>query len=130
METGDTPREQQTGPRVGVDEWVARHGEKRGLRGGPLGRVEEAWTRIPWWAQWLAFTAVIALLPLVFDSGYVRRVAFDTVLYMLLALGLNIVVGWGGLLDLGYIAFYGLGAYGYALLSSDQFDVHLTAVPV
>ena len=54
-----------------------------------------------------------------------RRVAFDTVLYMLLALGLNIVVGWGGLFDLGYIAFYGIGAYAYAMLSSSHFDVHL-----
>ncbi len=44
---------------------------------------------------------------------------------MLLALGLNIVVGWGGLLDLGYVAFFGIGAYAYALLGSDQFDIHL-----
>jgi branched-chain amino acid transport system permease protein len=43
----------------------------------------------------------------------------------MLALGLNIVVGWAGLLDLGYIAFYGFGAYTYALLASDQIDVHL-----
>ena len=59
-------------------------------------------------------------MPVVSDSGYVRRVAFDTVVYMLLALGLNVVVGWGGLLDLGYVAFFGIGAYAYALLSSDQ----------
>jgi branched-chain amino acid transport system permease protein len=58
----------------------------------------------------------------------VRRVAFDTTLYMLLALGLNVVVGWGGLLDLGYIAFYGIGAYTYALLDSNQFDVRLPTV--
>ena len=38
----------------------------------------------------------------------------------MLALGLNIAVGWAGLLDLGYIAFFGFGAYGYALLSSNQ----------
>ena len=38
---------------------------------------------------------------------------------MLLALGLNIVVGWGGLLDLGYVAFYGIGAYTYAIFDSD-----------
>ena len=44
---------------------------------------------------------------------------------MLLALGLNVVVGWGGLLDLGFVAFYGIGAYAYALLSSDQYDIHL-----
>ena len=35
---------------------------------------------------------------------------------MLLALGLNVVVGWGGLLDLGFVAFYGIGAYAYAML--------------
>ncbi len=38
----------------------------------------------------------------------------------LLAVGLNIVVGWAGILDLGYIAFMGIGAYGFALLSSAQ----------
>src|SRR5690606_19777593 len=46
-------------------------------------------------------------------------------LYVLLALGLNIVVGFAGLLDLGYIAFYALGAYTYALLASPHFDIHL-----
>ena len=39
---------------------------------------------------------------------------------MLLALGLNIVVGFAGLLDLGYVAFYAVGAYIYALLASPQ----------
>ncbi len=52
------------------------------------------------------------------------RVGFDTLIYMLLALGLNIVVGFAGLLDLGYIAFFGFGAYGYAMLASSQFHLH------
>jgi branched-chain amino acid transport system permease protein len=43
----------------------------------------------------------------------------------LLALGLNIVVGFAGLLDLGYIAFYAVGAYVYALLASPHFGLHL-----
>jgi len=43
---------------------------------------------------------------------------------MMLALGLNIVVGYAGLLDLGYIAFYAVGAYLYALLASPQFGLH------
>ena len=47
---------------------------------------------------------------------------------MLLASGLNIVVGWGGLLDLGYVAFYGVGAYTYALLASDKFGIHVPPV--
>jgi branched-chain amino acid transport system permease protein len=42
----------------------------------------------------------------------------------LLALGLNVSVGLAGLLDLGYVAFYGFGAYGYAMLSSPKFGVH------
>ena len=50
-------------------------------------------------------------------DAYWRRVAFDTVLFMMLALGLNVVVGWGGLLDLGYLMFYGFGAFTYANLS-------------
>jgi ABC-type branched-subunit amino acid transport system permease subunit len=117
-----------TSPAVGRDEWVARHGERRARRGGLVGTIEERLSVVPWWT-WLAlFTAVVALLPGVVESGYIRRVAFDTVVFMLLALGLNIVVGWGGLLDLGYVAFYGIGAYSYALLSSDQYDIHLPTI--
>src|SRR4051794_39367522 len=70
------------------------------------------------------------MLPVFSSSGYVRRIGFDTVLYMLLALGLNVVVGWGGLLDLGFVAFYGLGAYAYALLASDHYGLHLWSIVV
>ena len=112
------------GPAVGQDEWVARHSENRLLR-GRLGPVEDRLRLVPWWAWLILFLAIFSLLPLVESSGYVRRVAFDTVLYMLLALGLNIVVGWGGLLDLGYVAFYGIGAYTYAIFDSDKFGYHL-----
>ena len=47
----------------------------------------------------------------------------------MLAVGLNITVGWAGLLDLGYVAFYGFGAYAYAWVSSDHFDLHWPTVP-
>jgi len=93
------------GPAVGQDEWVARHAERRLMPGGPLGTIEQRLRRVPWWAWLILFLAAFSLLPVLEQSGYVRRVAFDTVLYMLLALGLNVVVGWGGLLDLGYVAF-------------------------
>jgi branched-chain amino acid transport system permease protein len=53
------------------------------------------------------------------------RITNYAILYVLLALGLNIVVGFAGLLDLGYIAFYAVGAYTYALLASPQFGLHL-----
>ena len=120
-----TAAEGPTSPAVGRDEWVARHGERRTRREGRLGVIEERLARVPWWAWLTLFLALAASVPVVYDSGYVRRVAFDTALYMLLALGLNVVVGWGGLLDLGYVAFYGIGAYAYAFLSSDKYGVHL-----
>ena len=53
------------------------------------------------------------------------RITNLAILYILLSLGLNIVVGFAGLLDLGYIAFYAVGAYVYALLASPHFDLHL-----
>jgi ABC-type branched-subunit amino acid transport system permease subunit len=122
-----------SGPAIGQDEWVARHGEHRSRRAGILGEIEDRARTAPWWAWLVLFVAAFALLPLVSDDGYIRRVAFDTTLYMLLALGLNVVVGWGGLLDLGYVAFYGIGAYAYAMLSSKQFGIHLptlVSIPV
>ena len=94
-------------------------------RGGRLGVLETRLRAVPWWAWLILFVAVVAALPILFESGYVRRVAFDTVIFMLLALGLNIVVGWGGLLDLGYVAFFGVGAYTYAFLSADRYDIDL-----
>src|SRR5204862_1050053 len=121
------------GPAVGQDEWVARHAERRAQHGRLYTAIEERVRRVPWWAGLILFLAAFSLLPAFETSGYVRRVGFDTVIYMLLALGLNVVVGWGGLLDLGYVAFYGIGAYAYAILDSDKFGVHLptlVAVPV
>jgi branched-chain amino acid transport system permease protein len=45
--------------------------------------------------------------------------------FILLALGLNIVVGFAGLLDLGYAAFFAIGSYSYAMLASQQFGIHI-----
>ena len=126
--TDSTPRGLHQGPAVGQDEWVARHAERRLMPEGRLRRIEDRLRLVPWWAWLILFIAAFSLLPVVEQSGYVRRVAFDTVLYMLLALGLNVVVGWGGLLDLGFVAFYGIGAYTYAILDSDKFGIHLPTV--
>ena len=112
------------GPAIGQDEWVARHAGASFLpkRFEPL---EQRLRRVPWWAWLTLFVALFCLFPLVSSSGYVRLVAFSTVLYMLLAVGLNVVVGWAGLLDLGFVAFYGIGAYAYALLDSPHYGIHL-----
>ena len=80
------------------------------------------------WAGLAIVAAVLAALPLALGAGFGQawvRVVNLALLYVMLALGLNIVVGFAGLLDLGYIAFYAVGAYCYALLSSPQFGLHL-----
>ena len=131
--TDSTPHGMHEGPAVGQDEWVARHAAQRFMPTGPLGTIEDRVRRVPWWAWLVLFLSAASTLPFFEHSGYVRYVAFSTVLYMLLALGLNVVVGWGGLLDLGYVAFYGIGAYAYAILASDKFGFHLptlVAIPV
>lgn len=72
------------------------------------------------WLTWATLGLVLVLLPFVvgqLGNAWVRAIAFAC-LYVMLALGLNIVVGFAGLLDLGYIAFYAVGAYMYALLAS------------
>jgi branched-chain amino acid transport system permease protein len=115
-----------TSPAIGQDEWVARHLDRR--LPPRLGPFEERLRRVPWWVWLMLFVVGACLLPVFSSSGYVRLVGFNTVLYMLLALGLNVVVGWGGLLDLGYVAFYGLGAYTYALLDSPHYGVHLWSI--
>jgi branched-chain amino acid transport system permease protein len=115
-----------TSPAIGHDEWVARHVERR--LPPRLGAVEQRLQLVPWWA-WLAlFVGGSCLLPVFSGNTYVRYVGFITVLYMMLALGLNVVVGWGGLLDLGFVAFYGIGAYAYALLDSDHYGIHMWSV--
>ena len=80
------------------------------------------------WLVYVALAVLLAVLPFqtgaALGRGWVRILDF-TLLYVMLALGLNIVVGYAGLLDLGYIAFYAVGAYVYALLASPHFDLHL-----
>jgi len=69
----------------------------------------------------------LCALPFIAAAGgqaWVRILNF-AILYAFLALGLNIVVGFAGLLDLGYIAFYAVGAYVWALLASPHFGLHL-----
>jgi branched-chain amino acid transport system permease protein len=60
----------------------------------------------------------LLLLPLLGSSNYTLHVCVLVFVYVTLSLGLNVVVGLAGLLDLGYIGFYAIGAYSYALLSA------------
>ncbi|MCP5267691.1 MAG: ABC transporter ATP-binding protein [Zoogloeaceae bacterium] len=72
----------------------------------------------------VTLAALPFLVAMTGGQAWVRILNF-AILYIFLALGLNIVVGMAGLLDLGYIAFYAVGAYVWALLASPHFGLHL-----
>ena len=99
-----------------------------GLLGEIAGRLAEGLSMDAALRQRLAFAglgAVALLAPLAVPNDYVMGVIARICLYALLALGLNIVVGFAGLLDIGYVAFFGIGSYVYAFLSSPHFGLHL-----
>ncbi len=65
----------------------------------------------------VAFAVALPFLP--FSSRYLVDLGTTVLIYVMLGWGLNIVVGLAGLLDLGYVAFYAVGAYTFALLARD-----------
>src|SRR3954469_21807753 len=69
---------------------------------------------------WVLGALALAILPLMLQAAgnFWVRIADTALLYVLLALGLNIVVGYAGLLDLGFVAFFAIGAYMYGLMAS------------
>jgi branched-chain amino acid transport system permease protein len=90
--------------------------EVRGL--GALGRGRNV--------PYLFLGIALILFPILdSDSSHVN-VAADAGHWILLALGLNIVVGYAGLLDLGYAAFFAIGSYAFAILASGQFNIHIS----
>lgn len=110
---------------LGQDEWVAQAERRRARGRGPLGRLLTRLEAVNPFVLGALLLGAAALLPLITSNAYVIRIAGNVCLFGMLALGLNVVVGYAGLLDLGYIAFYGIGGYAYALLSSSQFGLHL-----
>jgi ABC-type branched-subunit amino acid transport system permease subunit len=114
-------------PRVGVDEWVARVEERREARAGLTGRVVRAWERVPPAGHLVLLLGPFAVFPFVTSEGNLFRYGLITLIYALLAMGLNVVVGFAGLLDLGYVAFFGFGAYLYGIMASGHSGHHLQA---
>ncbi|HYZ81892.1 MAG TPA: branched-chain amino acid ABC transporter permease [Solirubrobacteraceae bacterium] len=103
---------------IGVDEWVAQHTDRQDAGTGWRRWIYTVEARVTWWPR-LAIAVVLGLLfaQLSLNSN-IEQVAINCLIYAILAVGLNIAVGWAGLLDLGYVAFFGFGAYGYAVFSS------------
>jgi branched-chain amino acid transport system permease protein len=111
-------------------------------------QLRAGWRRLPRPVRWLAIVAVVVFfffLPYFEDSPLLSPIVpsesdwattlFTISYYVLLAVGLNVVVGQAGLLDLGYVGFFAIGAYTVAVLTSPDSDLGtnwgwLTAVPV
>lgn len=88
-----------------------------------MNALQTAWNRLPTWAQLLIGLVLAATVPFILrqieiqtNFGLITSVN-RALIYVILALGLNIVVGFAGLLDLGYAAFFAIGAYIFGLLT-------------
>src|SRR5438270_729237 len=100
-------------------------------------RREAIEKRLPsWWLRGLAGLLIVVgfVFPLFFgQASNFLNAQILALAYVMFALGLNVVVGFAGLLDLGYLAFFALGAYSAGWLGSDFFfklHIHLLADPV
>ena len=98
-------------------------------RTGVFGKIKGQFARAPRWTYIIAALALAIVFPLLESWGLMDtvwlRVGIRALIYVLLALGLNVVMGETGLLNLGYIAFFAVGAYTTAILSSPLHGYHI-----
>src|SRR5205814_2635938 len=122
-------------PHVPADRAVGREpGTGAGMRRVQVVEpIARRWASLPRWARGVGMLAALvfaALFPLTLTT-YWQSVLFSPVgVYVLLALGLDIVVGQAGLLDLGYVAFYAVGAYTTAKLTTTYGWNPWAAIPI
>lgn len=107
---------------------MAKSGDKK------RGPIATALGRVPRWVYLTAALVLAVLFPLLHSAGLMDmlwiRVAIRSLTFVLLALGLNVVMGETGLLNLGYVAFFAIGAYTTALLSSPSLGFHWSFWPL
>ncbi len=134
--------EDQGDVRIGVDEWVSQVEERRLRRSGRLGQLINRWETTPPNLRAGFIVLLLVLMPLVTGLSPVLaalgitnnlaivRVGTMFLAFAVLAIGLNVVVGYAGLLDLGFNAFFGIAGYAYAYLSSDFISggVHVPSI--
>ena len=126
-EGAPVPPDEPDRPRVGTDEWVAQVEQRREAGKGLTGVIARAWERVPPPGRLLLLLGPFAIFPFITNEGNLFRYGLITIIYALLAIGLNVVVGFAGLLDLGYVAFFGFGAYLYGIMASGHSGHHLQA---
>ena len=117
--------------RIGVDDWVAQAEGRQRRRSGVWGTIADRWDALPQTIRLGLVTLLLILAPVITgthpvlgllgisNNDFIVRVGATFLAFGILAIGLTVVVGYAGLLDLGYMAFFGLAGYAYAYLSSD-----------
>ncbi|MCB1887905.1 MAG: high-affinity branched-chain amino acid ABC transporter permease LivM [Rhodocyclaceae bacterium] len=116
--------------RATVDHFKARKLARQQARGASEATAASTTRRVSTWLGWFALGASIGLPILFSDNRYVVDTATTVLIYVMLGWGLNVVVGLAGLLDLGYVAFYAVGAYSYAILATEHGWGFWQALPV
>ena len=115
--------------RFSLDTLTRRRTARQRAAGAKVVEIAGA-SRVVTTIGWVAVVFAL-LLPIIFsDNRYVVDTATTVLIYVMLGWGLNVVVGLAGLLDLGHVAFYAVGAYAYALLSTQFGWGFWTALPV
>jgi len=105
-----------------IEPWRERRALRPHLENGRLAAIKSALSH--WFTPFaMGFVIVYPILIMIFVPGgalkWVDNFGIQILIYVMLGWGLNIVVGLAGLLDLGYVAFYAVGAYSYALLAKE-----------
>jgi len=113
---------------IGTDQWVEQHEKRVGNRAGLVGKALSLLQRIPVIARYGLLLGAAFVFGALVQNEYLLRIAVNLGVFLMLTYGLNIVMGFAGLLDLGYVAFFGFGAYQYALLSSPHLNTHLPTI--
>jgi branched-chain amino acid transport system permease protein len=106
--------------RLALGYWRAQRAARPAAPSAALGaikQIEAALGRHSRWIGALGFAFAITLPFLPFSSGYLVDQGTNVLIYVMLGWGLNVVVGLAGLLDLGYVAFYAVGAYSFGLFA-------------
>ncbi len=128
-ESPDTPQPaaepESESSRIGVDSWVAESEGRRSRT--PAALLGRGWERTPDALKLVVFLGLASSVPFWTSEADLYIFGLFTLLYVAVGMGLNVVVGLAGLLDLGYVAYYGIGAYTYAELSSPKYGLHWPA---
>ena len=113
-----TPGIPSGGAQIGIDQWVEQADARIERRGGLAGRITRIWERLPAAGKLALLTPAILVpfLPFV-SEGNLFNYGLFILIYALLALGLNVIWGMAGMINLGLVGFFAFGAYVSALLT-------------